>query len=271
MKKKVVIALAILLAVGSVTAGSIAMGNNSDTDKKPSKKIEVVSNEENTEEQTDESGTEEENVLPENETEEQSEADNIGSASEEEKADNTDKKIEKQEEKKSEKKDGKSSKKSDVQKVSSTTSNKPSANKPSKPSSSKPSKPNNNINTSKPSKPSHTHNWVASTKQIHHDAVGHNEKVLVKPAWTEKIPRYKNEAREICNGCGADVTHNYVEHEKNHALNGEKGGRHTEYKKVFSHYEEVNHPAQYKDKWVVDKPAWTETVTSYHCSCGAKK
>lgn len=205
MKKKVVIALAVLLTVGSVTAGSIAMSNSSDTDKKP------------------------------------------------------DKKIEKQEEKKSEKKDGKSSKKSNVQKVSSTTSNKPSANKPSKPSS------------SKPSKPSHTHNWVASTKQIHHDAVGHNEKVLVKPAWTEKIPRYKNEAREICNGCGADVTHNYVEHEKNHALNGEKGGRHTEYKKVFSHYEEVNHPAQYKDKWVVDKPAWTETVTSYHCSCGAKK
>ncbi len=259
MKKKVVIALAVLLTVGSVTAGSIAMSNSSDTDKKPDKKIEVVSNEENTEEQTDESGTEEENVLPENETEEQSEADNIGSASEEEKADNTDKKIEKQEEKKSEKKDGKSSKKSNVQKVSSTTSNKPSANKPSKPSS------------SKPSKPSHTHNWVASTKQIHHDAVGHNEKVLVKPAWTEKIPRYKDKVISICNTCGADITGNTREHTKKHTLAGEGGSFRTETKPVFSHYEEVNHPAQYRDKWVVDKPAWTETITSYHCSCGAKK
>lgn len=260
MKKKVVIALAVLLAVGSVTAGSIAMGNNSDTDKKPSKKIEVVSNEENTEEQTDESGTEEENVLPENETEEQSEADNIGSASEEEKVDNTDKKIEKQEEKKSEKKDGKSSKKSDVQKVSSTTSN-----KPSKPSSSKPS---NSTNTSKPSKPSHTHNWVAITKQIHHDAVGHNEKVLAKPAWTEKIPRYKDIPIDVCNTCKKDITSNIDKHMDENPYHA---GWHTEYKKVFSHYEEVNHPAQYTNKWVVDKQAWTETITSYHCSCGAKK
>lgn len=270
MKKKVVIALAVLLTVGSVTAGSIAMSNSSDTDKKPDKKIEVVSNDENTEEQTDESGTEEEDVLPENEAE-QSEADNTSSASEEEKADKTDKKKEKQDEKKSEKKDGKS-KKSDVQKVSSTTttSSKPATNKPStsKPSSSKPS---NSTNTSKPSKPSHTHNWVASTKKIHHDAVGHNEKVLVKPAWTEKIPRYKDKVISICNTCGADITGNTREHTKKHTLAGEGGSFRTETKPVFSHYEEVNHPAQYRDKWVVDKPAWTETITSYHCSCGAKK
>lgn len=267
MKKKVVIALAILLTVGSVTAGSIAMSNSSDTDKKPDKKIEVVSNEEDTEEQTDESGTEEEDVLPENETEEQSEADNTSSASEEEKADKTDKKKEKQDEKKSEKKDGKSSKKSDVQKVSST-SDKPSANKPS---SSKPNKPSGNTNTNKPSKPSHTHNWVASTKQIHHDAIGHNERVKVKDAWIEKIPRYKDVAREICNTCEADITGNIREHIKKHMLAGEGGSHRTEYKKVFSHYEEVNHPAEYMDKWVVDKPAWTEKITSYHCSCGAKK
>ena len=263
MKKKVVIALAVLLTVGSVTAGSIAMSNSSDTDKKPDKKIEVVSNEENPEEQTDESGTEEEDVLPETEAEEQAEADNTSSASEEEKADKTDKKKEKQDEKKSEKKDGKSSKKSDVQKVSSTTSNKPS--------SSKPNKPSGNTNTNKPSKPSHTHNWVASTKQIHHDAVGHNERVKVKDAWIEKIPRYKDVAREICNTCEADITGNIREHIKKHMLAGEGGSHRTEYKKVFSHYEEVNHPAEYMDKWVVDKPAWTEKITSYHCSCGAKK
>lgn len=267
MKKKVVIALAVLLTVGSVTAGSIAMSNSSDVGKKPDKKIEVVSNKEDDKKQTDESGTEEEDVLPENETEEQSEADNTSSASEEEKADKTDKKKEKQDEKKSEKKDGKSSKKSDVQKVSST-SDKPSANKPS---SSKPNKPSGNTNTNKPSKPSHTHNWVASTKQIHHDAIGHNERVKVKDAWIEKIPRYKDVAREICNTCEADITGNIREHIKKHMLAGEGGSHRTEYKKVFSHYEEVNHPAEYMDKWVVDKPAWTEKITSYHCSCGAKK
>lgn len=257
MKKKVVIALAILLTVGSVTAGSIAMSNSSNTGKKPDKKVEVVSNKENTKEQTDESGTDEEDVLPEADAEEQSEDDKT-SAGSEEKADKKDSKTEKQEEKK----DGKSSKKSDVQKVSSTAS--PSVNKPSKPSSSKPNKPNGNTNTSKPS---HTHNWVASTKKVYHDAVGHNEKVLVKPAWTEKIPRYKDVPIDVCNTCGADVTKNPREHFK--ATHHD--GHHTEYKKVFSHYEEVNHPAQYTNKWVVDKPAWTETITSYYCSCGAKK
>lgn len=258
MKKKVVIALAILLTVGSVTAGSIAMSNSSNAGKKPDKKVEVVSNKENTKEQTDESGTDEEDVLPEADAEEQSEDDKT-SAGSEEKADKKDSKTEKQEEKK----DGKSSKKSDVQKVSSTAS--PSINKPS---SSKPNKPNGNTNTSKPSKPSHTHNWVASTKKVHHDAIGHNEKVLVKAAWTEKIPRYKDVPIDVCNTCKKDITSNIDKHMD---ANPYHAGWHTEYKKVFSHYEEVNHPAQYTNKWVVDKPAWTETITSYHCSCGAKK
>lgn len=258
MKKKVVIALAILLTVGSVTAGSIATSNSSNAGKKPDKKVEVVSNKENTKEQTDERGTDEEDVLPEADAEEQSEDDKT-SAGLEEKADKKDSKTEKQEEKK----DGKSSKKSDVQKVSSTAS--PSVNKPS---SSKPNKPNGNTNTSKPSKPSHTHNWVASTKKIHHDAVGHNEKVLVKPAWTEKIPRYKDIPIDVCNTCKKDITSNIDKHMDENPYHA---GWHTEYKKVFSHYEEVNHPAQYTNKWVVDKPAWTETITSYHCSCGAKK
>lgn len=264
MKKKVVIALAILLTVGSVTAGSIAMSNSSDVGKKPDKKIEVVSNKEDDKKQTDENVTDDENVLPEIESEETAEKDNNISATDDVKEEKENKTNSNRKE---EKKDGKS-KKSDVQKVSSTTttSSKPATNKPStsKPSSSKPS---NSTNTSKPSKPSHTHNWVASTKQIHHDAVGHNEKVLVKPAWTEKIPRYTNKVISVCNTCGADITGNTREHFK--ATHHD--GHHTETKPVFSHYEEVNHPAQYRDKWVVDKPAWTETITSYHCSCGAKK
>lgn len=264
MKKKVVIALAVLLTVGSVTAGSIAMSNSSDVGKKPDKKIEVVSNKEDDKKQTDKNVTDDENVLPEIESEETTEKDNNISATDDVKEEKENKTNSNRKE---EKKDGKS-KKSDVQKVSSTTttSSKPATNKPStsKPSSSKPS---NSTNTSKPSKPSHTHNWVASTKKIHHDAVGHNEKVLVKPAWTEKIPRYKDIPIDVCNTCGADVTENPREHFK--ATHHD--GHHTEYKKVFSHYEEVNHPAQYRDKWVVDKPAWTETITSYHCSCGAKK
>ena len=34
----------------------------------------------------------------------------------------------------------------------------------------------------------------------------------------------------------------------------------------------INHPAVTEDRWVVDKAAWSETVTTgYKCSCGATK
>ena len=152
---------------------------------------------------------------------------------------------------------------------SSSNPSKTDTQKPSKPDTSKPSKPD----TSKPSKPGHQHSWVAQKKTINHPEKGHNEKVLVKEAWTEKIPRYKDIAVEICNTCGAEITGNVSAHVKKHMMAGEdKGGSRTEYKSVFSHYEYVEHPAQYSTKYVVDEKAWTETVvTGYKCSCGATK
>lgn len=268
-KKELIIGLAILIIVGA-TVGSVAMNGNSDK-KHIDKKTKIVletdqdnkdsKDNENSEEQEEESNTEENN------TSEEQKEENVATSSSEEKKE-TKKESKREEKEKSKQTEEKKSKKEE-KKTFSTEASKPSSKPASKPApSNKPSKPNK----PEPSKPSHTHNWVASTKQVHHPAVGHNEKVLVKAAWTEKIPRYKDVAREICNGCGADVTENYIEHNRNHMLKGEKGGRHTEYKKVFSHYEEVYHAAQYTTKWVIDKAAWTETVvTGYHCSCGAKK
>lgn len=116
------------------------------------------------------------------------------------------------------------------------------------------------------------HSWVKQTKQVHHDAVGHEEKVLVKAAWTEEIPVYETKCLSICNVCGADITGNTREHTKKHALAGEGGGYHAEYKKVQTGTKKTEHPAEYTTKWVQDKAAWTETVvTGYTCSCGAKK
>lgn len=270
MKKKLVIALAVVVAVGGVTVGSIAMNNGTD-EQKPDKKVEVVSNQEDT--MKDSEDIAEEEITSSEEQSEDTQEVAVASADEEKEEKKTDKKKEEKEKQS----DKKKSKKEDEPKVTSVSvGKKPSISKPSadKPSS-KPSKPSNNTNSNKPSKPnkpSHTHNWVANTKKVYHEAVGHNEKVLVKAAWTEKIPRYKDVAREICNTCNADITGNTSKHLKEHALKGENASRRTEYKKVFSHYEEVYHEAQYTNKWVVDKPAWTETVvTGYFCSCGAKK
>ncbi len=122
-------------------------------------------------------------------------------------------------------------------------------------------------------RPAHTHKWEDSTKTVHHDVEGHYEKKLVKEAWTEKVPVYENQAREICGNCGADVTENPGEHIKQHMLNGTgTKGCHTEYRDIQVGTETINHPAEYKNVWVVDKKAWDETVPIKKCStCGKTK
>ncbi|MDB1934080.1 hypothetical protein PMY12_08465 [Clostridium tertium] len=130
-------------------------------------------------------------------------------------------------------------------------------------------KPNDN-NTSDSNK--HTHNWNPITSTIHHEEQGHYENILVSEAWTEEVPIYEEQARSICNGCGADITGNTTEHNRNHVLNGEKGGYHVEYIEVQVGTNKITHDAVYENKWVVDKAAWDETVTTgYQCSCGATK
>ena len=132
-----------------------------------------------------------------------------------------------------------------------------------------PNKPNDN-NTSDSNK--HTHNWNPITSTVHHEEQGHYENILVSEAWTEEIPIYEEQAREICNGCGADITADPTTHNKNHMLNGEPGGWTTEYVQVQVGTDKITHDAVYESKWIVDKAAWDETVTTgYSCSCGATK
>ena len=120
---------------------------------------------------------------------------------------------------------------------------------------------------------SHTHNWVPITSVLHHDEQGHNEKVLVSEAWTEEVPIYEEQYRAICNTCGEDITSNYAEHIKQHMLNGEGGSYRNEVVQIQVGTNKINHDAVYEDKWIVDKAAWDETVTTgYKCSsCGATK
>ena len=122
---------------------------------------------------------------------------------------------------------------------------------------------------------SHTHNWVPITSVVHHDEVGHWEDAVVKPAWTESIPVYEDQAREICNGCGADITADPYAHmeQQMDAGNMKCSGFTTEWKQVQVGINNVNHPAVTEKKWVVDKAAWDETVTTgYKCSsCGTTK
>lgn len=153
---------------------------------------------------------------------------------------------------------------------SSSTSS--SSNKGNTSSSSSSSNKGNTSSGSSSKQDTHTHNWVAVTKTVHHDEVGHNEQVLVQGAYDEQKPIYSMVAHDICNVCGADITENASAHSKAHTLAYEGGGWHTEWVSEITGYETLHHEAVYTTQYVVDKQAYDETVTTgYKCSCGATK
>lgn len=127
---------------------------------------------------------------------------------------------------------------------------------------------------STPPEPVHTHSWIAVTSNVHHDEVGHFEEILVSEAWTESVPVYKDIEIAICNGCGADITSDPWGHIESQTLLGNVNcaGFHSEWKRVQTGSNNVNHPAVYEKNWVVDTAAWNETVTTgYKCNCGETK
>lgn len=153
---------------------------------------------------------------------------------------------------------------------SSSSSSKPSSGSSSSGSSSGSSSSSSSGSSSSNSKPQEVvHNWVPITTVVHHDEVGHWEEVVVSAAWTETVPVYEESPRSICNGCGLDITGNPAAHIKEQMLAGnlDCGGYHIEYKQVQTGTNTINHPAVTEKKWVVDKAAWDETVTTgYKCT-----
>lgn len=167
--------------------------------------------------------------------------------------------------------------KSESSDTGSSSSNNEVANKPSKgggSSSSGSGSSNGGGNSNTPNSPAHSHSWNPVTDTVWHDEVGHYETVVIKDAWTEEIPIYEEREVLICNGCGKDITANPYAHLDEQMLAGNMkcSGFSTDYKQVQVGADKINHPAVTEDRWVVDKAAWSETVTTgYKCSCGATK
>lgn len=159
----------------------------------------------------------------------------------------------------------------------SSSSNNEVANKPSNgggSSSLGSGSSNGGGNSNTPNPPAHSHSWNPVTDTVWHDEVGHYETVVIKDAWTEEVPIYEEREVAICNGCGADITSNIDKHMTDNILAGNMActGWHTDWKQVQVGTDKINHPAVTEDRWVVDKAAWSETVTTgYKCSCGATK
>ena len=163
-----------------------------------------------------------------------------------------------------------SSNKNNSSSSSSKPSSKPSNSSSNNSGSSKPSN-NNSSNSSKPAE--HQHNWVAQYKTVTVPEKGHNEQVLVQAAYDEQVPITEMKEHSICNQCGADITGDPWGHNKQHALNYEAGGFHSEWIEEVTGYKTVHHDAVYETRYVVDSPATTkQELTGYKCSsCGKTK
>ena len=129
----------------------------------------------------------------------------------------------------------------------------------------------------KPSEPvkKHTHTWVDITEEVVHPEEGHWEEVVITPEQVKEVPVYETQYREICNGCGKDITGTPWIHIEEEMLKGNMAcsGHHGEYKQVQTGTKKEVIPAVTEKRWIVDKPAWTETkVVGRKCKdCGANE
>ena len=156
--------------------------------------------------------------------------------------------------------------------------------------------------TTAPTTTAHTHNWVAVTKTVHHDAVTNqvwkedtaawDETVVTKAAWDEQV--LVSEAYDepvygwvgVCNACG----HKFFDPNEDidvHMHQGCWSSWHDEWLQIGTTHHDavyntvhhdaettvVHHDATGHYETVVTQAAWDETVTTgYKCSgCGATK
>ena len=122
-------------------------------------------------------------------------------------------------------------------------------------------------NTSSKKTEAHTHSWVAQTKTVNHAEEGHYETRVIQEAYDEEVygsRTFCNRCKDPATGKPLDITGHPVEHVA--IVCG--GGYYADRVVVNT----IHHDAVTEQVWVVDKGAWTETVTTgYQCSCGATK
>ena len=93
---------------------------------------------------------------------------------------------------------------------------------------------------SAPSQPAAERKWVADYEQVW---VPNYVTVTDQAAWDEQVPVYGYSERSICNTCGADCTGNTAAHGKQHMMNGQNAGYHTEVVQTITGYSTVHHDA----------------------------
>lgn len=121
-----------------------------------------------------------------------------------------------------------------------SVSEQPAQIKPEQPSQAAGGSSASSEQPSAPSQPAAERKWVADYERVW---VPSYVTVTDQAAWDEQVPVYGYSERSICNTCGADVTGNTAAHAKQHAMNGENGGHHTEVVQTITGYSTVHHDA----------------------------
>ena len=124
-----------------------------------------------------------------------------------------------------------------------SVSEQPAQIKPEQPSqASQPEQPSQAAGGSSASaeQPAAERKWVADYEQVW---VPSYVTVTDQAAWDEQVPVYGYSERSICNTCGADCTGNTAAHGKQHMMNGQNAGYHTEVIQTITGYNTVHHDA----------------------------
>ena len=80
-------------------------------------------------------------------------------------------------------------------------------------------------------------------------------RVMRRPS-SSQVPIYDEVEVSICNVCGAEITGNEAPHAKAHALAGEGGGHHNDYRSILVGYETVHHEAVGHWETIEDSGHW---------------
>lgn len=151
----------------------------------------------------------------------------------------------------------------------------PTPSEPSTPDQQTPVQPSTPAQPSEPAEqvPVHEHVWEPIYETIHHEAEGHYETVVIQEAWDEVVEEV--EWHTVCNTCGVIIEgwseQAISDHTYQHAIAGQPSGWGD--RQVVVGTSTIHHDAVTEQRWVEDKAAYDETITTgYRCSsCGAQK
>ena len=121
--------------------------------------------------------------------------------------------------------------------------------------------------------PAHVHTWVTNTETVHHDEVGHYEDVVVgtrtvvdEEAFDEPVVSTEN----VCS-CG-EILHTQEDYDL-HLIIYDHSYTTMPVVTDYIHHDAVTHEEPItENRWIVDSPAWDETISTTVCSgCGATR